>query len=62
MDPRGYQTVWELIFGFMVLRMAVWGVGQTTVQRAVAAKSLRDAKLYVTLDDFVFCFLINFAM
>ena len=62
MDPRGYQTVWGLSFGFMVLRMAVWGVGQTTVQRAVAAKSLRDAKLYVTLDDFVFCFLINFAM
>ena len=61
LDPRAYQTVWGFIFGFMVLRMAVWGVGQTTVQRAVAAKSLKDAKLYVAFDDIVFCFLMTLA-
>ena len=38
--------------------MSVWGVGQTTVQRAMAAKSLRDAKLYVPFDGILYhCFI-----
>lgn len=45
LDPRAYHTVWGVIIGGSISRMSVWAVGQTTVQRAVAAKSLKDAKL-----------------
>ena len=58
LDPRAYHTVWGCTIGFSVSIMSVWGVGQTTVQRAMAAKSLRDAKLYVPFDGIIYhCFI-----
>ena len=45
LDRRAYHTVWGVIIGGSISRMSVWAVGQTTVQRAVAAKNLKDAKL-----------------
>ena len=43
-DPRGYQTVWGCFIGNIFSFMSSWTVGQATVQRVVAARSLKDAK------------------
>lgn len=44
-DPRGHHTIWGSLIGSPFAIMAVWTIGQPTVQRVVAARSLKDAKI-----------------
>jgi len=44
LDPRQYHTIWGITFGLSCTQLVRWCVGQPTIQRAVAAKSLKDAK------------------
>jgi len=44
LDPRQYHTIWGITFGLSCTKLVRWCVGQPTIQRAVAAKSLKDAK------------------
>ena len=32
LDPRAYNTVWDLVIGVSISRMSIWAVGQTTVK------------------------------
>ena len=64
-DPRGYQTLWGTIIGVPFSIMASWTITQPTVQRVIAAKSLKDAKKYIIYlilfsNFLLFLFLFNF--
>jgi len=56
LDPREYHTVWGMVIGLAFSMMVGWTVGQPTVQRAVAAKTLKDARkaLYASFIGIVF--------
>ena len=44
--PRDHQTVpWTALIGMNLLNLNYWGANQVILQRALAAKSLRDAQL-----------------
>ena len=44
-DPRAYHTVWGCVIGITFSVMVTWTVSQPTAQRALAAKTLRDARM-----------------
>lgn len=44
--PRDHQTLpWTALFGMNLLNLNYWGANQVILQRALAAKSLRDAQI-----------------
>ena len=44
--PRDHQTIpWTALIGMNLLNLNYWGANQVNLQRALAAKSLRDAQL-----------------
>ena len=44
-DPRAYHTVWGCVIGITFSVMVTWTVSQPTAQRALAAKTLQDARM-----------------
>ena len=44
-DPRAYHTVWGCVIGITFSLLVTWTVSQPTAQRALAARTLRDAKM-----------------
>ena len=44
-DPRAYHTVWGCVIGITFSVLVTWTVSQPTAQRALAARTLRDAKM-----------------
>ncbi|MEE6487816.1 hypothetical protein FKM82_015045 [Ascaphus truei] len=58
LDPRRRYTFWTFIMGGTFLWLSMYGVNQAQVQRYVACKTEREAKLAILVNQVALCFII----
>jgi len=58
-DPRVRHSFWSIMFGGMFLWLGYYAVGQTTVQRILACKSVNQAKGAIFLNWIGLCLIVG---
>ncbi|XP_053149203.1 sodium/iodide cotransporter [Hemicordylus capensis] len=61
-DPRSRYTFWTLIFGGTMVWLSMYGVNQAQVQRYVACKTEKEAKLALLVNQVGLFFIVSCAL
>ncbi|XP_060131414.1 sodium/iodide cotransporter [Zootoca vivipara] len=62
LDPRSRYTFWTFIFGGTMVWLSMYGVNQAQVQRYVACKTEREAKLALLVNQVGLFFIVSSAV
>ncbi|KAJ7308162.1 hypothetical protein JRQ81_008678 [Phrynocephalus forsythii] len=62
LDPRSRYTFWTFVFGGTLVWLSMYGVNQAQVQRYVACKTEKEAKLALLVNQLGLCVIVSSAM